>query len=401
MTIEQLSTAAEAPHGRASTTPPPASATASADPVVPLVDLHLQHLVVAEAVREGFDRILADSSFVRGPDVARFEEAFAAYCGVRHAVGVGNGTDALELALLALDLRPGDEVLVPANTFVATAEAVVRAGARPVFVDCDDDYLIDVERAAEAVTPRTRAVMAVHLYGQCAPVERLASALGDGVRIVEDAAQAQGARRHGARAGSLGAVAGTSFYPGKNLGAYGDAGGVMTDDDDLAAAVRRLGNHGGLTAYRHDVVGTNSRLDSLQAVVLSAKLVHLDAWNEQRRAAAARYGELLEGVDGIVLPRTAEGNEHVHHLYVVRSDRRDRLREALASDGVATGVHYPRPAHLLDPFLPSSGRAPSMRRAEAFAGELMTLPLYPGITAAQQEYVAERLIGALSAGAGR
>ncbi|MDY0912056.1 DegT/DnrJ/EryC1/StrS family aminotransferase [Rathayibacter festucae] len=365
------------------------------EPIVPLADLHLQHLVVADVIREGFDRVLADSSFVRGPDVSRFEEEFAAYCDVRHTIGVGNGTDALELALLALDLAPGDEVLVPANTFVATAEAVVRAGARPVFVDCDDDYLIDVASAAAAVTPRTRAVMAVHLYGQCAPVEQLAAALGDGVRIVEDAAQAQGARRFGARAGSLGAIAGTSFYPGKNLGAYGDAGGVMTDDDELAAAVRRLGNHGGLSAYRHDVVGTNSRLDSLQAVVLSAKLAHLDEWNQQRRDAAVRYGELLDGVDGLVLPRTAPGNEHVHHLYVVRTPERERLRAALADAGVATGVHYPTPVHLLAPFLPATGRPRSLPRAEAFAGQLLTLPLFPGITAAQQEYVAESLIAAL------
>ncbi|MCJ1684545.1 DegT/DnrJ/EryC1/StrS aminotransferase family protein [Rathayibacter sp. VKM Ac-2928] len=365
------------------------------EPIVPLADLHLQHLVVADVIREGFDRVLADSSFVRGPDVSRFEEEFAAYCDVRHTVGVGNGTDALELALLALDLAPGDEVLVPANTFVATAEAVVRAGARPVFVDCDDDYLIDVDSAAEAVTPRTRAVMAVHLYGQCAPVERLSAALGEEVRIVEDAAQAQGARRFGARAGSLGAIAGTSFYPGKNLGAYGDAGGVMTDDDELAAAVRRLGNHGGLSAYRHDVVGTNSRLDSLQAVVLSAKLAHLDEWNQQRRDAAARYAELLDGVDGLVLPRTAPGNEHVHHLYVVRTPERERLRAALAEAGVATGVHYPTPVHLLAPFLPASGRPRPLPRAEAFAGQLLTLPLFPGITAAQQEYVAESLIAAL------
>ena len=365
------------------------------EPIVPLADLHLQHLVVADVIREGFDRVLADSSFVRGPDVTRFEEEFAAYCGVRHSIGVGNGTDALELALMALELSPGDEVLVPANTFVATAEAVVRAGARPVFVDCDDDYLIDVASAAEARTSRTRAVMAVHLYGQCAPVERLAAALGDDVRIVEDAAQAQGARRFGARAGSLGAIAGTSFYPGKNLGAYGDAGGVMTDDDELAAAVRRLGNHGGLSAYRHDVVGTNSRLDSLQAVVLSAKLAHLDEWNQQRRDAAARYAQLLDGVEELVLPRTAPGNEHVHHLYVVRTPERERLRASLAEAGVATGVHYPTPVHQLAPFLPESGRPQPLARAEAFAGQLMTLPLFPGITAAQQEYVAESLVSAL------
>ncbi|KQQ01432.1 MULTISPECIES: DegT/DnrJ/EryC1/StrS family aminotransferase [unclassified Rathayibacter] len=365
--------------------------------IVPLADLHLQHLVVADVIREGFDRVLADSSFVRGPDVTRFEEEFAAYCGVRNTVGVGNGTDALELALLALDLRPGDEVLVPANTFVATAEAVVRAGARPVFVDCDDDYLIDVASAAAAVTPRTRAVMAVHLYGQCAPVEQLAAAVGPAVTIVEDAAQAQGARRFGARAGSLGAIAGTSFYPGKNLGAYGDAGGVMTDDDELAAAVRRLGNHGGLTAYRHDVLGTNSRLDSLQAVVLSAKLAHLDEWNRQRRDAAARYGELLDGVGGLTLPRTAPGNEHVHHLYVVRTPERERVREVLGAAGVATGVHYPQPVHLMAPF--AAERPVSLPRAESFAGELLTLPLFPGITSAQQEYVAESLVGALRAGA--
>lgn len=271
---------------------------------IPLVDLQAAHAEVAEEVAVGFKRVLADTAFIGGPEVAAFEREYAAFAGVDHCVGVANGTDALELALRAVGVGPGTEVILPTNTFIATAEAVARAGARPVLVDCDpDSYLIDVDAALAAITPATRAIVPVHLYGQLAPVERLRDGLaGRDVAIVEDAAQCQGATRHGRGAGVDG-IAATSFYPGKNLGAYGDAGAVVTADADVATMVRTLGSHGGLQKYVHDVVGVNSRLDGLQAVVLRAKLARLTNWNTLRRAAAARYDALLESVD-VVRPTT-------------------------------------------------------------------------------------------------
>ncbi|MEI5672946.1 MULTISPECIES: DegT/DnrJ/EryC1/StrS family aminotransferase [unclassified Nocardioides] len=365
------------------------------DHPVPLVDLQHQFDAVWPEARTALEEVCRSGAFVLGPAVSRFEEEYAGFCGTDHCVGVGNGTDALELALRAAGVGPGDEVLVPANTFVATAEAVVLAGADLVLVDCDDDLLIDVDRVAGRAGRRTRAVVGVDLYGQPAPFERLRRVVGPEVVLVEDAAQAQGATRHGRAAGSLGDVAGTSFYPGKNLGAFGDAGAVTTDHDHLATRVRMLGNHGGTERYRHDVVGTNSRLDSLQAAVLSTKLTHLKEWNAQRATAAARYADLLGDLDRVTLPRVVPGNEHVWHLYVVRVPHRDRVRELMAEAGVATGLHYPTPVHLLPAFARLGLGPGSFPRAERAAGEILSLPMYPGLSAAQQERVASALRAAL------
>ena len=362
---------------------------------VPLVDLSHQHARIEQDVNDGFERVLKNGSFVLGAEAAEFESVFADFCGVRHVVGCANGTDALEIALQALGIGAGDEVIVPANTFVATAEAVVRVGARLVLADCDEDHLIDVDDVAARVSARTRAVIAVHLYGQPAPVERLRAAVGPDIAVVEDAAQAQGARRHGARAGSLGEIAGTSFYPGKNLGAYGDAGGVITDDDTLAETARRLRNHGGVHKYEHLDVGRNSRLDELQAVVLNAKLRRLDDWNAQRREAADRYAALLADLD-VQVPVTVEGNEHVWHLYVVRVRERDRVLADLAHRGIGAGIHYPRPVHLLPAFGFLGLAEGSYPTAELLAGEILTLPLFPGITSAQQEAVVDALAASLA-----
>ncbi|NQX10538.1 DegT/DnrJ/EryC1/StrS family aminotransferase [Microbacteriaceae bacterium VKM Ac-2855] len=371
------------------------AAVAAAPTVVPFADLALLHRRVEHRIRSAIERVLDDSAYVLGHEVDAFERSFADYCGVPHAIGVGNGTDALELALRAAGLRPGDDVLVPANSFVATAEGVVRAGGVPVFVDCDDDGLIDVEDAVRARTLRTRAVMAVHLYGQCAPIELLREALGPEVIVVEDAAQAQGARRNWARAGSLGDVAGTSFYPGKNLGAYGDGGAVLTPDAEIADRVRMLRNHGGIARYEHRIVGTNSRLDGLQAAILAVKLEQLDRWNDERRAAAEYYAELLGDVPGVELPRTAIENEHVFHLYVIRLDDRDRMHDALAAAGIGTGVHYPTPIHRLAAFASPTQR--TLPRAESQARRILSLPMFPGITRPQQEYVADNLSAVLGA----
>jgi dTDP-4-amino-4,6-dideoxygalactose transaminase len=364
----------------------------SAGAAIPLVDLAAQHREIAAEVTEGFARIVERTAFILGEEVAAFERAYAAFSGVRHCIGVANGTDALELALRAIGVGPGDEVILPANTFIATAAAVVRAGATPALVDCDPVHLlIDPDRTAARVTSRTKAIIPVHLYGQAAPVE----ALGDSVAIVEDAAQVQGAKRDGRSVGGFGIVAGTSFYPGKNLGAYGDAGAVLTNADDVAQKVRALRNYGSEVKYAHPEIGFNSRLDPLQAVVLTAKLRRLAAWNDARRAAARRYDALLADVGGVGRPSTLPGNEHVWHLYVVRVPRRDDVLRKLNAAGIGAGIHYPVPIHLQGAFAGLGHQRGDFPVAEAAADEILSLPLYPHITAAQQERVVEALRAAL------
>lgn len=363
--------------------------------MIPLVDLAAQHDEVAEAVEAGFRQVTAETAFVGGPYVTAFEDAFATFSGRGSCVGVANGTDALELILRSLDIGPGDEVIVPAATFVATAEAPARAGATVVTVDVDsDDLLIDPGRVAEALTPRTRAVIAVHLYGRLAPMHTLAEAVeGHDVVLVEDAAQAQGARRNGSGIGSWSRAAATSFYPGKNLGAYGDAGAVLTDDPVLAERVRMLANHGSRRRYDHEVLGGNSRLDALQAVVLSAKLEHLDRWNDARRRAAQYYDELLGHRDDLVVPRIEGHHEHVWHLYTIRVRNRDAVLDELQGRGVGAGIHYPVPVHRCAPFHSSAPWGCPV--AERAADELLSLPLHPHLTPETQQYVAAALLTAL------
>jgi dTDP-4-amino-4,6-dideoxygalactose transaminase len=367
---------------------------------IPLVDLAAQQEEIADEVRIGLDEVFATTAFVGGPPVRCFEEEYAAFVGAAHCVGVANGTDALELALRAVGVGHDDEVILPANTFIATAEAVSRIGARPVLVDVDDEHLlIDPAAVERAITRRTRAVVPVHLFGQPAFVEQLAPvAQAAGVPVVEDAAQSQGATRHGRSAGSLGAAAATSFYPGKNLGAAGDAGAVTTDDPDLARRVRLLSAHGSPTKYVHEVVGMNSRLDTVQAVVLRAKLTRLDKWNDLRRQAAARYAEMLADVPGVRLPRTAAGSDDVWHLYVVRVAERDRVLAELTEAGIGAGVHYPTPVHLTGAYAGLGFCEGSFPVAEGAALEILSLPLFPHISQAQQERVVEVLAGAVSGG---
>ncbi len=364
---------------------------------VPFVDLGWQHREVERDVRAGFDRVFETTSFIDGPPVAEFEEAFAAACGADHCVGVSNGTDAIELALRAIGVGVGDEVIIPANTFIATAEAVVRSGADVALVDCDEEsLLIDAEAAIAAIGPRTRAVIGVHLYGQMAPLEAIVDAASAaGVAVLEDAAQAQGATRHGRGIGSFGVAAPTSFYPGKNLGAYGDAGAVVTNDAGVAEAVSVMRNHGSSRRYHHDQFGCNARLDTLQAVVLGAKLRRLPVWNDLRREAALRYEELLSDVEGLRLPSVAAGNTHVWHLYVVRVPQRDRVLDALHGAGVSAAIHYPVPVHLHGAYAGLGQGLGSHPVAERAAGEILSLPMFPGITCAQQEQVAAALRTAL------
>lgn len=344
---------------------------------------------LGEAEEQAVLDVLRSGMLAMGAKTQAFEEAWAEYCGVRHAVFMANGTVAQEAVLRALGIGEGDEVVTVSFTFNATASVILQVGAKPVFVDIrEEDFGIDPDLVEAAITPRTKAIMPVHLFGQMADVDALT---GLGPTIVEDAAQSQGARRHGTQT----RFGGTSFYPGKNLGAYGDAGAVVCDDDDLARTVRNLRNYGSDVKYHHPEIGFNSRLDSLQAVVLSAKLKRLARWNEQRRAAAARYDELLAGEERVTLPVTAPGNEHVWHLYVIRVDDRDGVLSRLHEAGVGAGIHYPVPVHLQGAFKHLGHGPGAFPVTEALADSILSLPLYPQITGEQQQFVVETLRAAL------
>jgi dTDP-4-amino-4,6-dideoxygalactose transaminase len=367
------------------------------NPPVPLVDLSLQHREIADEVNAGFERVLSSGAFVLGPDVTEFEREYAAFSGVNRCVAVANGTDAIELALRSAGVGEGDEVIIPANTFVASAGGIKRTGASPVLVDCDPSYLLmDPSQIESRISVRTRAILPVHLYGQLAPMSPIMEiAARHGLAVIEDAAQCQGAEQNGMRAGSFGHSAATSFYPGKNLGAYGDGGGIVTNSDAVADALLGLRNHGGTVKYQHPELGFNSRLDTMQAVVLRAKLRRLDGWNAERRAAADRYSALLAGVDGVVTPREFPGNVHVWHLYVVQVEERDRVLAALNAAGIGAGIHYPVPVHLQGAYRSLGHRVGDFPVAERAAGRILSLPIYPGITAEQQERVADELVAAL------
>jgi dTDP-4-amino-4,6-dideoxygalactose transaminase len=359
---------------------------------VPLVDLKAAHAEVAAEVGPGIADVIARTAFVGGPEVAMFEQDYAGFVGVDHVIGVASGTDALEVPLRALGLGPGDEVIVPANTFIATAEAVVRAGGVPVFVDVTEDALLDPAGIEAAITPRTVGIAPVHLYGQMPDMAAIESiAARHALFILEDAAQAQGASQAGRSAGSIGIAAGTSFYPGKNLGAYGDAGAVLTNDADLAHRCRLMINHGSSVRYVHEAFGFNSRLDTIQAVVLAAKLKRLADANARRRAAAGRYAAMLADLDWVAAPRSVPGNVHVWHLYVVQVPERDRVLAHLNAQGIGAGLHYPVPLHLTPALASERFRVGQFPVAERLARQILSLPLFPQITEQQQTRVVEVL----------
>ncbi len=359
---------------------------------VPLVDLGWQHEQIKDEVLAGWSDVLERKSFILGPQVGQFEAEFARFSGVEHCIGVGSGTDALELAFRAAGVGPGDEVVLPANTFIATALAVTRSGATPVLVDCDPEtYLITAETIAPAVNTRTKAIVPVHLYGQMAPVQEIMEAFSELI-VIEDGAQSQGATRHGRPSGSVGHIGATSFYPGKNIGAYGDAGAVLTNDSDLGEQVHKLRNWGSDVKYFHPEKGFNSRLDTIQAVVLLAKLARLEQWNKLRVDAAGRYLDALDGSD-LVLPTVADGNEHVWHLFVLQVDDRDRVLKALNEAGIGAGIHYPIPIHLQGAYQELGRGSGSFPNSEHLADHALSLPMYPGITSDDQEFVVSRLIG--------
>lgn len=334
--------------------------------------------------------IVDKCDFILGEDVAALEREFADYCGVQHAVGVDSGSSALELALLAAGVGAGHEVITQANTFIATVGAILAVGARPVLVDCDDDGAPDLDQFAAAVSPRTKAMLPVHLFGRVAPLQPLVEiATRAGAVLVEDACQAHGAQVGPRRAGSFGLAAAFSFYPGKNLGAFGDAGMVTTNSSEIAARLRALRNIGQTTKYVHELgPPMNRRLDTLQAAVLRVKLPHLDGWNAARVERAARYREQLAGLP-LRLPAPALDGSHVYHLFVIQTERRDGLRNALASAGIATGIHYPIPTHL-QPSLSFLGYAPrSFPVTERLATQSLSLPMYPELPLAQIDRVAK------------
>ncbi len=348
---------------------------------IPFVNLKRQHDELRDELRAAIDGVIDRGDFILGSQVELFEREFAAYCGVKHCVGIGNGLDALTLALAGLGVGAGDEVITPANTFIATALAIHRTGAAPVLVDHHPDtYNIDPRRLAAAVTSRTTAIVPVHLYGQPADMDPIrAFAAEHGLIVVEDAAQAHGASHNGRRCGSLARAAAFSFYPAKNLGAMGDAGAVVTDDEELARWIRCTGNYGSIVKNRHDIPGCNTRLDNIQAAILRVKLRHLDRWNETRRLLADRYRELLE-TSALVLPAKLLDVEHVHHLFVVRCPDRDALAKHLAEQGIATGMHYPIPIHH-QPALKGRCLIPGpLPNADRFASQLLSLPICPYTT---------------------
>jgi dTDP-4-amino-4,6-dideoxygalactose transaminase len=364
---------------------------------VPLVDLRDAHAEIAPEINVAIQHVLAGMALVNGPEVKAFEREYSEFNNLPYCVGVANGTDAIELALRAADVPPGAHVMMPANTFVATAEAVVRAGGRPEFVDVDPDHLLmDPSCLAGVVGPNTAAVIPVHLYGQMAPMKAIADvAARTQALVIEDAAQAHGAAQDGAPPGALSLAAATSFYPGKNLGAYGDAGAVMTASATLAERLRLLRDHGCERKYQHVSLGFNSRLDSLQAAVLRVKLRRLKDWNERRGRAAARYHELLAGIDGVTLPQSAHGNDHVWHLYVIQVPQRDTVVQVLQEFGIQAGIHYPVPVHLQPAFRSFGYGAGDFPVTEAAAASIVSLPLYPHITGEQQQRVAEAVRKAL------
>jgi dTDP-4-amino-4,6-dideoxygalactose transaminase len=366
---------------------------------VPLLDLVAQYRAIKDEVLPALQAVIESQQFVMGPSVARLESAIAGLAHAPHGIACASGTDALLLPLQALDLKPGDEVVTTPFTFFATAGAIHNAGGTPLFVDIEPGtFNIDPAAVEAALTPRTRAVMPVHLYGQMAAMERmLPLARARGLRVIEDAAQAIGARRRidgqWRMAGELGWATGFSFFPSKNLGAWGDGGMMVTSDDALAERLRKLRLHGGAKQYHHDEVGTNSRLDTLQAAVLLAKLPHLAAWSARRRDHASYYDKGLSEIPGVRVPAVDPANEHIYHQYTVRVERRDALQAHLKAKGIGSAVYYPVPLHLQNCFAHLGYQAGRLPQAERACREVLSLPVFPELTHQQLDYVIETIRG--------
>ncbi len=357
---------------------------------IPLVDLKTQYESIRDEIDRAIDEVISTSAFIGGPFVGRFEKSFARYCGVSHCVGVGNGTDALRIALQALGVEPGDEVITTALSFIATSEAITMAGAKVVFVDVDrNTYNIDPEKIEEKITAATKVIIPVHLYGQPADMDPILKiARKHGLRVIEDAAQAHGAEYRGRRAGSMGDMACFSFYPGKNLGAYGDGGAIVTNDETLAVKARMFANHGRIDKYDHELEGVNSRLDGLQAAVLDTKLKHLEEWTEKRRGNARLYNEGLRG-SGLLTPVEIEAVRAVYHVYAVRIEegKRSAFQDHMKSKGIATGIHYPIALPNLKAYRYLNHAAQDFPEATRTSQTVVSLPMFPELTGEQIRYI--------------
>jgi len=370
----------------------PTTAAAAKEPPVPFLDLSAQYATIRDEVLEALREVAESASYVLGPRVAEFEEAFANYVGAKSCIGVNSGTSALHLAMICAGVGPGDEVITVPMTFIATSWAISYVGAKPVFVDVDPvTYTMDARQVEERITRRTRAIVPVHLYGQPADLEPLLEiSHRRGIPVVEDAAQAHGARYHDRGAGTLGFCGCYSFYPGKNLGAYGEAGAIVTDDDEVAKRLRTLRDHAQSRRYHHAELGFNYRMDAFQGAVLGVKLKHLDSWTEARRRLAQRYREGLAHLP-LKLPSEAAGRRHVWHLFVVLHPERDRIRRELEARGIQTGLHYPVPVHLQDAYAHLEHQPGDFPISERVAHGCLTLPLYPEMTEKQQDRVINAL----------
>jgi dTDP-4-amino-4,6-dideoxygalactose transaminase len=362
---------------------------------IPLVDLRAQYLDLKDGIDKAINECIAEGNFIKGKQVTEFENAFSGYLGAKHCIGCGNGTDALELILKSLNIGPGDEVIVPALTWIATAEAVNNVGAEPVFVDIDqNNYTIDVRKIEEKINKKTRAIIAVHLYGSPADMDEItAIAQRSGLFVIEDCAQAHGAEYSGKKIGTIGIAAAFSFFPSKNLGAFGDAGAVVTNDQELANKVRMISNHGQLqTRHHHAVVGRNSRLDSIQASVLNVKLPYLDKWNTNRITASKQYMSRLQGNGSIILPASEIGKKHVFHLFVIRIKNRKKIMEALSNSNISSGIHYPAPLPFLEAYNYKKHKRDDFPVSVNTSKEILSLPIYPEITESQIDFICDQLL---------
>jgi dTDP-4-amino-4,6-dideoxygalactose transaminase len=362
--------------------------------MIPFVDLKAQYRSIKDEVNAAIGRVLENTSFILGPEVQAFEEAFAEYVGAKYCVALNSGTAAVQVAVQSCGIGAGDEVIIPANTFFATAEGVSTAGAKPVLVDADSvSYNIDVTKIEAAITPRTRAIMPVHLYGQSAdldPIKEIAER--HKLAVIEDAAQAHGSLYKGKRVGAMGQAGCFSFYPGKNLGAYGEGGALVTNDEAVAHQARLLRDHGSAKKYHHEIIGYNFRMEGIQGAVLNVKLKYLDQWNDLRRQNAVRYNELL--VDSVLtLPAEMEYARHIYHLYVVQSDDRDGLQQSLTAADIQTGIHYPIPIHLQPAYAFLGHKAGDFPESERQAGRILSFPMFPELTSEQIEEVAAAVFG--------
>jgi dTDP-4-amino-4,6-dideoxygalactose transaminase len=366
---------------------------------VPFLDLKAQYDSIKDEVAVAIQQVLDRTAFAGGPFVAQFEKEFSVFCKTRYCIGVGSGTDALWLALLALGVGPGDEVITVPDTFIATAEAIGSCGAKPVFVDVEEKtYNMNPDLLEAAITPRTKAIIPVHLFGQMADMDPImAVARRNNLHVVEDACQAHGAEYKRRIAGSIGDAGCFSFYPGKNLGAYGEAGAVVTDNAELDQKIRMLRDHGQARKYYHALVGWNARMDGIQGAILSVKLKYLPTWNEARRTNAGLYDELLGAIDGVVIPRESQGNKHVYHIYAIRVPNRDALIKALAEKDIHCGIHYPIPLHLQDAYKDLGLKKGSFPVVEKVASEFVSMPIFPELDRDQIRQVA-RETGAAIAG---